>query len=81
MQAITLVFIHHEDPTPEAIFKASIWIAAGERECPDEFSNEANGWFKIVGPVESDTAEKICSSLEEFFQQNGVRVKEKMIAD
>jgi hypothetical protein len=45
------------------------------------FPDEANGWFKIAGPIEQDTAWKIYSSLEKFFSQNGVRVKKEAMAD
>ncbi|HTR40217.1 MAG TPA: hypothetical protein VMH87_01200 [Pseudomonadales bacterium] len=80
MQAFTLVLVYHEDPTAGAVAMASVWIATSEREDP-QLPKEDNGWFKLIGPVEFDTADKICSSLETFFQKNGVRVKSETVAD
>jgi hypothetical protein len=81
MPAFTILFYYHEDPTSGVAHKslASIWIATGEREV--ESPEETNGWFKIVGPIDFGTADKICSSLDTFLSQNGVKIKSVMGAD
>ena len=79
MKKFTIMLVYHEDSSPDAIAMASVWIAAAER--PAESPRELNGWFKIVGPIEMDVADTICSSLQSFFPKNGLEIKRETIAN
>jgi hypothetical protein len=83
MQIFTIVAVHHEDPRPDAVLTASIWIAAGDRraEVAEEVPEVGKGWFRLSGPIGLTAAVNICSSLELFFSQNGVQILNKTIAD
>jgi hypothetical protein len=83
MTSFTLVSVHHEDPTPNAILTASIWIASGDRraDIADELPTEAKGWCKISDPIDLDVAVNVCSRLADFLSQNGLHIINKTIAD
>jgi len=80
-QTFTICFVYHEDPTPDAVAMASLWIAQGDRREDPKLPDEKDGWSKIVGPLEFSTADMICSSLEAFFTKNGLDIKSEMVAD
>jgi hypothetical protein len=83
MQTFTIVVVHHEDPRPDSVLTASIWIAPGDRraDMAEEIPNEERGWFRMSGPIDISIATNICSSIESFFSQNGLRVIKDVIAD
>jgi hypothetical protein len=80
MRTFTIVYVHHEDPSVNAIFKASVWIGEGDRPT-DELPEESNGWFRLIGPIEMKVADEISDSLSKFLQHQGFKVKNEMIAD
>jgi hypothetical protein len=83
MQIFTIIAVHHEDPRPDAVLTASIWIAAGDRraEVAEEVPDDRQGWFRLSGPIDLNAAVDICSSLESFFSQNGIQILKETIAD
>lgn len=83
MSSFTLVLVHHEDPTPNAILTASIWIASGDRRADivEEIPTEAKGWHKISNPIDLDVAANVCSELADFLSKNGLNIIHEMIAD
>ena len=83
MASFTLVSVHHEDPTPNAILTASIWIASGDRrvDIANEIPTEAKGWRKISDPIDLDVAVNVCSGLADFLSQNGLHMIHEVIAD
>jgi hypothetical protein len=81
MQIFTLVVVHHEDPTPDAILMGSIWIAPGDRRAEEGIPDEGRGWSRISGPIDLSIAADICSSIESFFSRNGIQILKDMIAD
>lgn len=58
--------------------KASIWLHPNsDEEIIDAFPDNIQSWTKLAGPIDSDSANEIYSTLVNFLSSQGIEINEE----